>query len=263
MPIHPELASALRHGLGGALGWGAAGAGLGALGAEKGHRGEGALMGGLAGALVGGATHGALGAESARAAASAAEHRAERAQARARYETHEKARYDEEKAYEAEMAGRAARARREYAAYTHANKRQWTDPRAQARGHFDADTAARHWADERAQARARYEADAATGARRDARSTWYNTQSYTPPHGTSTAPLSTHAPWMAGVTTKADAKAAFRAQARANHPDVGGSTAKMQEINQQWDAVQGHPDYQKLAFCYDHGRRAALARFGA
>lgn len=252
MTIHPELASALRHGLGGALGWGAAGAGLGALGAEKGHRGEGALMGGLAGALVGGATHGALGAESARAAATAAEGRAARAQSQAHYEARAKARNAAPPgaASDAWDAGSSQRYRRERDARAQPPRTE-ADQRARHRGYADAH-AEREW-NEHAEAQ----------WRERMRGAGYNQQTQTHEHFDTAAPLSTHAPWMAGVTTKADAKAAFRAQARANHPDVGGSTAKMQEINQQWDAVQGHPDYQKLAFCYDHGRRAALARFGA
>lgn len=76
-------------------------------------------------------------------------------------------------------------------------------------------------------------------------------------------PMVAHAPWMAGITSKRDAHAQFRALARTQHPDMGGSHKAMQDLNAQWATVQQHPDFQKLAFCYDHGRRAALARFGA
>lgn len=69
------------------------------------------------------------------------------------------------------------------------------------------------------------------------------------------------APWMKDVGSQAEAKAAFRAQARANHPDVGGSTANMQNINAQWEAAQKHPDFANLKTAFDAGRRAARERF--
>lgn len=145
MPMDPITKATLQHALGGALGWGAAGAGFGALTADKGHRSERALYGGLGGALAGGVGYGLIG-----------------------------------RRIELENAG----------------------------------------------------------------------------------VMAAHAPWMSGVKTKADAKAVFRAQARAAHPDVGGSHAAMQDLNRQWDTVQNHPDYEKLAFYYTSGQRAALTRFG-
>ena len=71
--------------------------------------------------------------------------------------------------------------------------------------------------------------------------------------------------WMKGVKTKADAKKAYRAHARANHPDLGSPAERavrekaMTDANVAWQGVQEHPTFQKWAF--DQGIYAACARF--
>jgi hypothetical protein len=50
-------------------------------------------------------------------------------------------------------------------------------------------------------------------------------------------------PWsVLGVARGAsqdEIRRAYRAAARKHHPDVGGSTARMQEINRAWDSLRG------------------------
>jgi hypothetical protein len=70
------------------------------------------------------------------------------------------------------------------------------------------------------------------------------------------------APWLRDVRTKAEAKTRFRQQARANHPDTGGSADAMKKINEQWDNAQKHPSFKKLSHVYETGERDALVRFG-
>lgn len=69
------------------------------------------------------------------------------------------------------------------------------------------------------------------------------------------------APWMKGVKTKAEAKAAYRSQAKQHHPDRGGSADKMKQVNDQWDQVQNHPHFSKLAAAYLRGRQRAVNTF--
>ena len=48
--------------------------------------------------------------------------------------------------------------------------------------------------------------------------------------------------------TKAEATRHYKSQAMKNHPDRGGSTEKMQDINKAWDEFKAHPDgFEKLA----------------
>lgn len=70
------------------------------------------------------------------------------------------------------------------------------------------------------------------------------------------------APFLRDVSTKADAKAAFRRAARSKHPDMGGSTQAMQELNDQWEKAQAHPAYAKFAMQYVSGRLEAARLFG-
>lgn len=72
------------------------------------------------------------------------------------------------------------------------------------------------------------------------------------------------APWMKDVARKADAKKAYRAAARAAHPDVGGSHRVMQDLNAAWEQIQNHPDFAKLGHvnkAYAAGRLSALRAF--
>ena len=75
------------------------------------------------------------------------------------------------------------------------------------------------------------------------------------------APLHDVAPWLKDVKTQQEAKAAYRGQARANHPDTGGSHTRMQDINNQWAAAKSHPAFEKLNAFYSAGQDAALLRF--
>lgn len=52
--------------------------------------------------------------------------------------------------------------------------------------------------------------------------------------------------WLKGVTTKAEAKKKFRDMAYKHHPDRGGSTEKMQDLNSQWEKFKTH-HFDKLA----------------
>lgn len=57
----------------------------------------------------------------------------------------------------------------------------------------------------------------------------------------------TKIPGLGKVKTKADAKKAYRAAAMKSHPDKGGSTEKMQEVNAAWESFKNSPLYEKLA----------------
>ena len=76
----------------------------------------------------------------------------------------------------------------------------------------------------------------------------------------------TGVPWLKDIATKADAKNAFRTQARATHPDLGEAAQRvsreeaMKGLNVTWDGVQRHPTFQKWSF--DQGAEAAYTRFG-
>ncbi len=74
-------------------------------------------------------------------------------------------------------------------------------------------------------------------------------------------------PWMKGVTTRADAKAAYRTQARATHPDFARNEAErlvrenaMKDLNASWSGMQGHSSFPKQAFY--QGVKAACVTFG-
>lgn len=69
---------------------------------------------------------------------------------------------------------------------------------------------------------------------------------YTPPPRPPPAPAN-HPEWLKGVKTKAEAKAKYRDMAKQHHPDRGGDTRKMQDINSEWDKFQKHPDFSKLS----------------
>jgi hypothetical protein len=43
--------------------------------------------------------------------------------------------------------------------------------------------------------------------------------------------------YFANVTTLADAKERYRTLAKQHHPDAGGNTAVMQEINAEWETI--------------------------
>lgn len=67
------------------------------------------------------------------------------------------------------------------------------------------------------------------------------------------------------VKTKAEAKAIFKQQALKHHPDRGGSTEKMKEVNEAWDNVKNHDWFKKLASknFWDLLSGTTLARKGA
>jgi hypothetical protein len=69
--------------------------------------------------------------------------------------------------------------------------------------------------------------------------------------------LSKAAPWLRDATSQAEAKAMFRQRARAMHPDVGGSTAAMQRLNEEWEQAQVHPSFSRLKKAYELGRAHA------
>lgn len=52
--------------------------------------------------------------------------------------------------------------------------------------------------------------------------------------------------WLKDIKTKADAKKRYREQAAKNHPDRGGNTKDMQDINLAWEAFKKSSDFDKL-----------------
>lgn len=66
----------------------------------------------------------------------------------------------------------------------------------------------------------------------------YSSRSAPPP---SSAPPPVNKPdWLKDVKTRADAKKAYRATAKAHHPDRGGDPNKMKEVNSDWAKWKGH-----------------------
>lgn len=62
------------------------------------------------------------------------------------------------------------------------------------------------------------------------------------------APKASSGPsWLKNVTSKADAKKAYRQQAFQFHPDRGGSAGQMANINAEWDAFQKSDAFNKLS----------------
>lgn len=49
--------------------------------------------------------------------------------------------------------------------------------------------------------------------------------------------------WAQDAKTKADVQRAYKTQARAVHPDLGGSTAAFQAFQAQNEAMRAHPDF--------------------
>lgn len=247
MPISPfAVHTAIGTGLG---------AGLGALEAEKGHRWQGAAAGGVAGGIAG--------------AASGLHHTEFRGAPRSSSRS-------------SAGAGAGQSARGSAGTYEQAyNARSWHGPEPRSSPGAD------HWGDPQAEHNAwNAQYDAETARRQQEHSNWQQADAKrerahhegqerqrqqqdqsrwdgwfgggAPAGG---GALHDVAPWLKDVKTKADAKSAFRAQARANHPDVGGSTANMQNINNQWEQAQAHPGFSKLGAYYDRGRAAALLQY--
>lgn len=80
------------------------------------------------------------------------------------------------------------------------------------------------------------------------RSNFGGRRSYGGGHSYSHKPKAAPVPeWLKGVKTKAEAKTKFREQAKAHHPDRGGSEEKMKQVNTAWDDFQKH-HFHKLAF---------------
>jgi hypothetical protein len=71
--------------------------------------------------------------------------------------------------------------------------------------------------------------------------------------------LSDIAPWLHDATSQAQVKAMFRQKARALHPDMGGSTAAMQRLNEEWQNVQTHPSFIRLKTAFALERLHALS----
>jgi len=53
--------------------------------------------------------------------------------------------------------------------------------------------------------------------------------------------------WVAGVKTKEEAARRFKQQARKVHPDLGGSTEAMKNLNTEWSKFRKSPDFTKLS----------------
>lgn len=75
--------------------------------------------------------------------------------------------------------------------------------------------------------------------------------------GVSAAPPS----WAQQATTKAEAKSAYRAQARQHHPDLGGDPEKLKRVNVDWENFEKSPAYAKMASVYLHGYADAFEKF--
>lgn len=69
-----------------------------------------------------------------------------------------------------------------------------------------------------------------------------------------------HIPGLGKVKTKAEAKKAYRDAAYQAHPDRGGDTEKMKDINASWDDFKNSPLYEKLAMAYWSKLASALLR---
>jgi hypothetical protein len=228
MSMNPHLQEALTHGLLGAAGWGGFGALTGALEAEPGERGRGALHGGLTGAALGGLTHGAvggLGSIARQEAAYAQSARNARAGQSARGSAWDTGANTHDPNWDAGMP------------WEKKPPRPGAGPRAGASG-FNRDPG--FWEDY-----------ARNSGRGRAKAENMGEQG-----------LHEVAPWLKDVSSKADAKRAYRAQARSVHPDAGGTDRAMQDVNAQWDRAQAHPAFSKLSHAQARGQADALARFG-
>lgn len=250
----------------GALGLGALGAGVGGLAAGEGHRLEGALGGGLSGVLLGG---GLLGRHRAgmntQAAQDAYEKRRDdtlrsRAQAYDRRETERQERYNQD---------RAAILQKHRDMYKELSDFHKENQQQQHR-HVMGDKSPTNWYNMPKETRPK-EPPTPDYPEVDRRFDVYDQEEKADPYhffkpypegpNYKAPPLHGEIPWLKGVTTQADAHQRFRDLARANHPDLGGSKEKMQEINKQWDAAQAHPGFSKLGEFYAAGYYAAWAKF--
>lgn len=54
-------------------------------------------------------------------------------------------------------------------------------------------------------------------------------------------------PGLKNIRTKADAAKAYKQEARKRHPDLGGSTEKMKDLNATWNSFKATSDFSKLA----------------
>jgi hypothetical protein len=58
-------------------------------------------------------------------------------------------------------------------------------------------------------------------------------------NGLQNAPAKAQIPsWLKGVKTKAEAKSAYRAQARKHHPDLGGNAEKFKGVQSDWEGFE-------------------------
>jgi hypothetical protein len=55
--------------------------------------------------------------------------------------------------------------------------------------------------------------------------------------------------WLKGISSKIEAKSAYKAQALKHHPDRGGSAEKMKNINQEWESFKKH-HFDKLSMVF-------------
>lgn len=67
--------------------------------------------------------------------------------------------------------------------------------------------------------------------------------------------------WAQQASTKAEAKSAYRAQARQHHPDLGGDPEKLKRVNVDWENFEKSPAYAKMASVYLHGYADAFEKF--
>jgi hypothetical protein len=64
----------------------------------------------------------------------------------------------------------------------------------------------------------------------------------------SEAKAKSHVPgWAKGKKTKKDVKSSFREQARAHHPDRGGSEEKMKNLNKEWEDFEKSDHFKKMS----------------
>jgi hypothetical protein len=64
------------------------------------------------------------------------------------------------------------------------------------------------------------------------------------------------------VKSKADAKRIYRELAKKMHPDMGGSTAEMQGLNNMWEQARLHPDFPKTAAAIADGLIDEMVKLG-
>lgn len=237
--LSPAAAAGLEGALKGGLGWGAVGAGLGAIAPTEDVRGRyhsrlhNALVGGLTAGIPGAVFHGSNAYDD---HVLDAQSKAWREESRAREQAWQAR--TEARSREREQARASAGPGPGFGADNNPFGSRFRQEYEQARARAAGPGSSRGDAGARARAEQRADARGAGGG------------------------LADTAPWLHGVQSQAEAKQRFRGEARKNHPDVGGSTEAMKNINTQWAAAQDHPEFRNMKAAFFAGFKEACVAFG-